>query len=83
MLAEGFRAVKLRFHSPDPRDDLKVVEAIRAAVGDAIEIMVDANQAGVEPGISGHAPGVFTARSRSRASSSDSGALAGGAAAAA
>jgi D-galactarolactone cycloisomerase len=54
MLAEGFRAVKLRFHSPDPRDDLKVVEAIRAAVGNRIAIMVDANQAGVEPGLSGH-----------------------------
>ena len=55
MLGEGFRAVKLRFHSPDPRDDLKVIEAIRAAVGDRIEIMVDANQAGIEPGLSGHA----------------------------
>jgi L-alanine-DL-glutamate epimerase-like enolase superfamily enzyme len=59
MLAEGFRAVKLRFHSADPRDDLKVVEAIRAAVGDAIEIMVDANQAGVEPGLGGHRPWGF------------------------
>jgi L-alanine-DL-glutamate epimerase-like enolase superfamily enzyme len=54
MLAEGYRAVKLRFHAPDPRDDLKVVEAIRAAVGDRIAVMVDANQAGVEPGLSGH-----------------------------
>ena len=54
MLKEGFRAVKLRFHSPDPHDDLKVVEAIRAAVGDRIAIMVDANQAGVEPGVAGH-----------------------------
>lgn len=54
MLAEGFRALKLRFHSADPRDDIKVVEAIRAAVADQIEIMVDANQAGVEPGLSGH-----------------------------
>jgi L-alanine-DL-glutamate epimerase-like enolase superfamily enzyme len=54
MLAEGYRATKLRFHSADPRDDLKVVEAIRAAVGDRIAIMVDANQAGVEPGIGGH-----------------------------
>jgi D-galactarolactone cycloisomerase len=59
MLAEGYRAVKLRFHSADPRDDLKVVEAIRAAVGDAIEIMVDANQAGVEPGLGGHRPWGF------------------------
>ena len=60
MLAEGYRAMKIRFHSADPRDDLKVVEAIRAAVGDAIEIMVDANQAGVEPGlIGGHRPWGF------------------------
>lgn len=54
MLAEGFKAVKLRFHSADPRDDLKAIEAIRAAVGDHIDIMVDANQAGVEPGLTGH-----------------------------
>jgi D-galactarolactone cycloisomerase len=54
MLDEGYRAVKFRFHSPDPMDDLKVVEAVRAAVGDRIDIMVDANQAGVEPGHGGH-----------------------------
>jgi len=54
MLAEGYRAVKFRFHLDDPRDDLKVVEAVRSAVGDRIEIMVDANQAGVEPGHGGH-----------------------------
>lgn len=59
MLAEGYRATKIRFHSADPRDDLKVVEAIRAAVGDAIDIMVDANQAGVEPGLGGHRPWGF------------------------
>lgn len=54
MLDEGYRAVKFRFHRPDPRDDLKVVEAVRAAVGERIAIMVDANQAGVEPGHGGH-----------------------------
>ena len=54
MIAEGYRAVKFRFHLPDPRDDLKVVEAVRGAVGNQIEIMVDANQAGVEPGHGGH-----------------------------
>jgi len=54
MLAEGYRAVKFRFHLEDPREDLKVVEAVRAAVGDRIDIMVDANQAGVEPGHGGH-----------------------------
>jgi D-galactarolactone cycloisomerase len=54
MLAAGYRAVKFRFHLPDPRDDLKVVEAVRVAVGDRLEILVDANQAGVEPGHGGH-----------------------------
>lgn len=54
MLAEGYRAVKFRFHLEDPREDLKVVAAVRAAVGERIDIMVDANQAGVEPGHGGH-----------------------------
>jgi D-galactarolactone cycloisomerase len=54
LVAEGFRAVKLRFHQPDPRDDLPVVEAIRNAVGDLLDVIVDANQAGVEPGLEGH-----------------------------
>lgn len=40
----GFKAVKIRFHHADVRDDIKVVEAVRAAVGDKLEIMVDANQ---------------------------------------
>ena len=43
--AMGFRAMKLRAHRPDPKDDLKVVRAVRDAVGDEMEIMVDANQA--------------------------------------
>jgi len=54
LIDEGFKAVKLRFHRPDPRDDLAVVAAVRDAVGDRIEIMVDGNQAGVEPGHGGH-----------------------------
>ena len=54
MLEEGYRAVKFRFHRPNPLDDLEVVRAVRKAVGDRIEIMVDANQAGVEPGHGGH-----------------------------
>jgi L-alanine-DL-glutamate epimerase-like enolase superfamily enzyme len=44
-LAQGFRAMKLRAHRPDPGDDLKVVRAVRDAVGNEMEIMVDANQA--------------------------------------
>jgi L-alanine-DL-glutamate epimerase-like enolase superfamily enzyme len=54
LLAAGFTAVKLRFHHADPRDDLAVVEAVRAAVGDGIELMVDANQASADPGLGGH-----------------------------
>jgi D-galactarolactone cycloisomerase len=44
-LAErGVQAVKLRFHHRDWRDDLAVVAAVRDAVGDRLQIMVDANQ---------------------------------------
>jgi len=44
LMHEGFKAVKLRLHRPDPRDDLAVVEAVRDAVGDEMMILVDANQ---------------------------------------
>jgi L-alanine-DL-glutamate epimerase-like enolase superfamily enzyme len=40
---EGFRAVKLRFHSTNAADDLPTLEAVREAVGDSMTIMVDAN----------------------------------------
>jgi D-galactarolactone cycloisomerase len=43
-LEQGFRAIKIRFHHPDPRDDIKVIDSIRQAVGDRMEIMVGANQ---------------------------------------
>jgi D-galactarolactone cycloisomerase len=43
IVAEGFKALKLRFHSPDPREDLRTLEAVRKAVGDEIDIMVDGN----------------------------------------
>ena len=75
MPTRAIRAMKLRFHSPDPRDDLKVVEAIRRRVGDRIAMMVDANQAGIEPGFGGHRAGAFSARSRWRGSSSRSASL--------
>jgi L-alanine-DL-glutamate epimerase-like enolase superfamily enzyme len=39
----GVRAVKIRFHHADWRDDLAVVEAVRDAVGGDVELMVDAN----------------------------------------
>jgi D-galactarolactone cycloisomerase len=51
---DGFTAVKLRFHHTDPRDDLAVVAAVRDAVGDRVDLLVDGNQAGVEPGHGGH-----------------------------
>lgn len=54
LLEEGFKAFKLRFHSEDPRDDIKVVEALRRELGDRPVILVDANQAGVLPGLGGH-----------------------------
>lgn len=44
LLAEGFRAVKIRFTADTLKEDIAQVEAIRAAVGDKLEIMVDANQ---------------------------------------
>ena len=46
----GVRAVKLRFHLADWRDDLAVVRAVREAVGDSMQIMVDANQGWRMPG---------------------------------
>jgi D-galactarolactone cycloisomerase len=54
MLDEGFKAVKLRFHSDDPRSDIRTVEAIRGKFGDRLAVMVDANQAGPAPGWGGH-----------------------------
>jgi L-alanine-DL-glutamate epimerase-like enolase superfamily enzyme len=42
--AQGFKAVKLRLHRPNPQDDLAAVRAVREAVGDDLQILVDANQ---------------------------------------
>jgi D-galactarolactone cycloisomerase len=50
IVAQGFRAVKLRLHRPDPRDDLAAVEAVRRALGDELLILVDANQNNASPG---------------------------------
>jgi D-galactarolactone cycloisomerase len=46
----GIRAVKLRFAARDWREDIAVVSAVREAVGDDLEIMVDANQGWRMPG---------------------------------
>jgi len=45
LVEEGFRAIKLRIRNEDIREDLAVIEAVRVAVGDDVELMVDANQA--------------------------------------
>lgn len=42
--AAGYPALKVRFHAANPRHDLAVVQAVRQAVGPAMEILVDANQ---------------------------------------
>ncbi len=42
----GFRAIKLRVHHIDPADDLRLAETVKRAVGDKMDVMVDANQAG-------------------------------------
>jgi len=46
---EGIRAIKLRLHRPNYRDDLEVVKTVRDAVGDDMAIMVDANQNNYAP----------------------------------
>lgn len=47
---QGIAAAKIRFHAPDWRDDLRVVEQCRAAVGSGFDLMVDANQGWRMPG---------------------------------
>lgn len=52
LLDAGYTAIKLRLHAPTIKEDIAQVEAVREAVGDRMEIMVDANQA-QEPGTPG------------------------------
>lgn len=44
LVAPGFRALKIRLGYPDLKTDLDVVRAVRRAVGDSVELMVDYNQ---------------------------------------
>lgn len=44
---QGFKAIKLRAHAWTLKEDIALVERVRAAVGDRMEIMVDANQAAI------------------------------------
>ncbi|MGZ4430794.1 MAG: mandelate racemase/muconate lactonizing enzyme family protein, partial [Gaiellales bacterium] len=46
----GLRALKIRFHHADWRQDVQVVEQVRDAVGPEMELMVDANQGWRMPG---------------------------------
>lgn len=41
---QGFKALKMRLGSPDWREDIARVEAVRATIGDHITLMADANQ---------------------------------------
>ena len=41
---EGFRALKIRFHRGDWREDIRALEAVRNRLGDSLELMVDCNQ---------------------------------------
>jgi L-alanine-DL-glutamate epimerase-like enolase superfamily enzyme len=43
-LAQGFRAMKLRFHRGDWRDDVAALAAVRSRVGDKLDLLVDCNQ---------------------------------------
>jgi L-alanine-DL-glutamate epimerase-like enolase superfamily enzyme len=43
-VARGFPALKLRFGRPRLEDDFASVRAVRDAIGDALELMVDCNQ---------------------------------------
>jgi D-galactarolactone cycloisomerase len=45
LLEDGWKAVKLRLHHETIEGDISTAEAVRAEVGDRMEIMVDANQA--------------------------------------
>jgi L-alanine-DL-glutamate epimerase-like enolase superfamily enzyme len=43
--SQGWKAIKLRAHYQTLKEDVHLVETVRKAVGDDMEIMVDANQA--------------------------------------
>ena len=45
LVAEGFRAVKLRMGRPDARADLEALRAVKKAIGPDVTLMVDFNQA--------------------------------------
>lgn len=40
----GFRAMKLRFNPGDWKNDMRSLEAVRARIGDRLELLIDCNQ---------------------------------------
>jgi L-alanine-DL-glutamate epimerase-like enolase superfamily enzyme len=44
LIERGFRAMKIRFHRGDWRDDIAILAAVRKRVGARLELMVDCNQ---------------------------------------
>ncbi|HLS68001.1 MAG TPA: mandelate racemase/muconate lactonizing enzyme family protein [Kiloniellales bacterium] len=44
VVEEGYAALKIRFHRKNWQDDLEALAAVRDAVGDSLELMVDCNQ---------------------------------------
>lgn len=48
-LERGFGAMKIRFRRASLRDDVAVVEAVRARIGHRLELMVDCNQGWLMP----------------------------------
>jgi L-alanine-DL-glutamate epimerase-like enolase superfamily enzyme len=43
-VGQGCRYYKMKIHDPDPRVNVKRVEAVKAALGDDVRLMVDVNQ---------------------------------------
>jgi L-alanine-DL-glutamate epimerase-like enolase superfamily enzyme len=71
---QGFRAIKIRFHRVDPKDDLALAEAVLNAVRGKMNVMVDANMASSKPGdpppVWGYERALFMAKTTSAASGS-------------
>lgn len=44
LLDQGWQAVKMKVGLPDPREDVRRVQAVRSALGDSIDLMIDVNQ---------------------------------------
>jgi L-alanine-DL-glutamate epimerase-like enolase superfamily enzyme len=60
LVEEGFTAVKVRFANNTIKEDIAIVETIRKAVGDKLDIMVDANQGTAIERTDGKTPPVWS-----------------------